>query len=113
MDPLQPIATPSHGVLVEITRENSWETSSAGGPIYLAFVATNSTLNFSLVSLQTATNPNTVIRLASRPAFKREYQHGVVVEVHTSAPFGEGEAVYVYLAQSGATVYFPAQAIED
>jgi hypothetical protein len=113
MDPLQAIAAPTHGVLVEITKDNSWETGTAGTPVYVAFVATNSTLSLSFVSLQTASAGVAVARLASRPAFKRDYQHGVVVEVHTAAPLEEGQAVYFYLAQSGATVYFPAQAIED
>ncbi len=113
MDPLQAIMMPTHGVLVGITSENSWETGTPAGIVYYAFVATNSTMGLSFVSLQTASKPEHVLRLASRPAFKRDFQHGVVVEVYTSAPLGEGEAVYVYLAQAGATVYFPAQAIED
>jgi hypothetical protein len=112
MDPLHAIALPTHGVLVEITRENSWESGSGGALAYIAYIATNSTQSLSFVSLQSG-ELGIVTRIVSRPAFRPDFQYGVVVEVHTSARLAEGKTISLYLAQAGATIYFPAQAIEE
>ena len=113
MEPLQAILLPTHGVLVGITPANSWLGGTAAAPVLLAYVATNSTQRLSFVSLQSATRPEDVLRLASRPACFDDMPHGVVVEVYLSKRLAEGEAVYVSLAQAGATTYYPPQPIDD
>ncbi len=113
MAPLPSLPMPTVGALIEITRENSWLTGTAELPVRFAFVATDSTVDLSFLSMQTATHPKSVIRLASRPAFIPGYEHGAVIEVYLSADLADREAVYVHFAQAGATVYFPAQPIGD
>lgn len=113
MEPLQAIPMPTHGVLVGLTTANTWQTGTAEEPVYFAYVATNSTQSLSFVSLQVAARPSTVLRLASRRSFVSEYQYGVVIEVYLSQKMEEGEAIFLSLAQSGATTYFPPQPIED
>ena len=113
MEPLQAIPMPAHGVLVGITAANSWQTGSATMPVYFAYIATNSTQRLSFVSLQTAARAEDVMLIASRPSYLDDMPYGVVVEVHMSRPLTVGEAVYVSLAQAGATTYFPPQPIDD
>ncbi len=52
-------------------------------------------------------------RIASRRSFSPDYQYGVVVELYLSHVLAPGQAVYITLAQSGATTYYPPQPIED
>ena len=113
MDPLQPVPMPTHAVLVGLTAQNSWQTGTDAAPVYLAYVATNSTQSASFVSLQSATPPVSVLRVSSRRSFSQDYQYGVVVELSLGAPLEGGQAVYVMLAQSGATTYYPPQPIQD
>ena len=113
MEPLQAIAMPAQGVLVGITTANSWQTGSATMPVYFAYIATNSTQRLSFVSLQHATRPEDVMLIASRPSSFDDMPYGVVVEVYLSKPLAVGEAVYVSLAQAGATTYYPPQPIDD
>jgi hypothetical protein len=39
--------------------------------------------------------------------------YGLVVEVHLAQELAEGEAIYLSLAQAGATTYYPPQQIDD
>ena len=113
MDPLQAVAMPTHAVLVGLTADNAWQTGSAEEPVYLAYIATNSTQSLSFVSLQIAGSPQGVRRIASRRSFSQDYQYGVVIELYLSQPLAAGQAVYVTLAQAGATTYYPPQPIQD
>ena len=113
MDPLQAIPMPTHAVLVGLTAGNSWLSGTDAKPVYLAYVATNSTQSLSFVSLQVATRAETVLRVASRRSFSPDYQYGVVIEVHTAEKLVDGQTVHLSLAQAGATMYYPPQPIQD
>jgi hypothetical protein len=112
MEPLESTPMPTHAALIGITAANSWPTGAAGSPIRLAYIATNSTQRISFVSLQTA-QPGNLLRIASRPSFFQDMPYGVVVELHLTKDLAAGEAVYVTLAQCGASIYFPPQPIDD
>ena len=113
MEPLQTMPAPTHGVLVGITPANSWQAGTAAAPLLLAYIATNSTQQLSFISLQTATQIDDVHKVASRPSNFDDMPYGVVVEVYLGKALGEGETVYVSLAQAGATTYYPPQPIDD
>ncbi len=113
MEPLQAIPMPASGVLVGITKSNSWQTSAQGAILLLAYIATNSTQRFSLISLQNAPRVGDVILLASRASYFDDMPYGLVVEVYLKQPLAEGESVLVSLAQAGATTYYPPQPIDD
>jgi hypothetical protein len=113
MEPLQSVPLPSHGVLLEINTLNSWPTAAAKQIVRLAYIATNSTERVSFVSLQSATHPQHVLRLASRPSNFDDMPYGVVVEVHLSQDIAQGETVCISLTQAGATTYYPPQQVDD
>jgi hypothetical protein len=113
MEPLQAISVPTHGVLVSLNAANSWPTGAAEQPVRLAYIATNSTQRLSFVSLQSATHPQHVVRIASRSANFDDMPYGVVVEVYLAQDLVEGEDVTLSLAQAGATTYYPPQQIDD
>ena len=113
MDPLQAVAMPTHAVLAGLTADNSWQSGTAEEPVYLAYIATNSTQSLSFVSLQSAGFPQGVRRITSRRSFSPDYQYGVVLELSLSQTLAPGQAVYVTLAQAGATTYYPPQPIQD
>jgi len=113
MDPLQSVPLPSHGVLLEIDTLNSWPTAEAKHIVRLAYIATNSTERVSFVTLQSATHPRHVLRLASRPSNFEDMPYGVVVEVHLAQDIAEGETVCISLFQAGATTYYPPQQVDD
>ncbi len=113
MEPLQAIAVPTHGVLIGVNTANSWQAGSAELPFRLAYIATNSTQRLSFVSLQSATHPGNVLRVASRPSHFDDMPYGVVVEIYLSKDLEDGEAVHLSLAHAGATTYYPPQQIDD
>ncbi len=113
MEPLQAIPMPATGVLVGLTMANSWQNNAPGAIVLLAYIATNSTQRFSLVSLQYAPRVGDVILVASRASHFDDMPYGVVIEVYLKQPLAEGESVMVSLAQAGATTYYPPQPIDD
>jgi hypothetical protein len=113
MEPLQAIPLPASGVLVGITTANAWQTVAGGATLLLAYVATNSTQRFSLVSLQSAARGEDVLMLASRASHFGDMPYGVVVEVYLKKALADGETVLVALTQAGATTYYPPQPIDD
>jgi hypothetical protein len=113
MEPLEATPMPTHAALIGITAANSWPTGTDESPIRVAYIATNSTQRISFVSLQTAAKPGNVLRIASRPSFFQDMPYGVVIEIHLAKDLVAGEAVYVTLAQCGASIYFPPQPIDD
>ena len=113
MEPLQSIPMPTHGVLVGINTANSWPAGEGDTLVRLAYVATNSTQRLSFVSLQSATRPGDVLRVASRPSHFDDMPYGVVVEVYLAKDLEEGDAVHLSLAHAGATTYYPPQQIDD
>jgi hypothetical protein len=110
MEPLQTITMPTQGVLVGIDSANSWQAGSPDKPVRLAYIATDSTERMSFCSLQAGAS---VLKVGSRPSNFGDMEYGVVVEVYLSADLGEGETVWLALAQAGATTYFPPQQIDD
>jgi hypothetical protein len=102
-----------HGVLVGINPQNSWPVARPGRTVRLAYIATNSTQRLSFISLQSATHPDNVLVLASRPANLDDMPYGVVIELHLAKDLAEGESVHVSLAHAGASTYFPPQQIDD
>jgi hypothetical protein len=113
MQPLESVAMPTHGVLVGINAHNSWLSGSADAPLRLAYIATNSTQRLSFLSVQSAPNPRHLLRVASRPSNFDDMPYGVVVELHLTHDLAEGEAIYLSVAQAGATTYYPPQQIDD
>lgn len=115
MDPLQPVPMPTHAVLVGLTTANTWLSSRQGetGPVYLAYVATNSTQSVSFISLHSASAGVELLSLGSRRSYSPDYQYGVVLEVRLGQLLEDTEAVHVTLAQAGATTYYPPQPIQD
>ena len=113
MEPLQTHPMPTSYVLVPLTAGNAWQSGSAGSYSYFAYVATDSDDPIAVVSLRSATEPDAVLRVAARQAYLVGYERGVVVELYVSQPLGVGDSVTVVLAQSGASMYFPPQPIED
>ena len=113
MEPLQAIPMPTHGAQAGLTTENSWSAEAGEATLLLAYIATNSTQPVSFVSLQSATRMSDVLRLASRPSQFDDMPYGFVVEVYLARPLGQGEAVFVSVAQAGATTYYPPQPIDD
>lgn len=113
MEPLKPVMMPTHGVLVGITNENSWQSGADEKPVRLAYIATNSSERLSFVSLQSATDSGKIARVAVRPSRFDDMEFGVVVELHMTTPLLAAETVWVSVAQAGATVYYPPQQIDD
>ncbi len=113
MEPLQAIPMPTHGVLVGIDTANSWPMGEGDKLRRLAYIATNSTQRLSFVSLQTATHPAHVLRVASRPSHFDDMPYGVVIELYLSRDLEAGDAVHLSLAHAGATTYYPPQQIDD
>lgn len=113
MDPLQPVAMPTQAVLISLTAENSRLSAEASNPVYLAYIATNSTQPVSFVSLQRPAMGIEVRALSARQSYSPDYQYGVVLEVQLSKELAAGQSVHVTLAQSGATIYYPPQPIQD
>jgi len=111
MEPLQSIPMPTHAVLIGVNTANSWPTGDPAQPVRLAYIATNSTQRLSFVSLQSSAD--TVIRIVSRPAHFDDMPYGVVIELYLTRDIAEGEAIYLSLAQAGATTYYPPQQIDD
>ena len=113
MEPLQAIAMPTHGVLVEINAQNSWQAGTAGVPVLMAYIATNSKEPLSFVSLHTAGCMSEVLGVASRPSHLDDMPYGVVIEICMGKPLEAGQTVEIALAQVGASVYYPPQPIDD
>jgi hypothetical protein len=113
MEPLQSIPMPTHAVLIGLNTANSWPTGDPARPTRLAYIATNSTQRLAFVSLQSAGHATHVLRVASRPSHFDDMPYGLVVEVHLAQELAEGEAIYLSLAQAGATTYYPPQQIDD
>ncbi len=113
MDPLQPVAMPTHAVVVGLTAENSWLTDDGGSARYLAYIASDSTQQASFVSLNSNSGGAEVLSLAARSSYSPEYRYGVVLEVLLTRELPPGQAVHVTLAQAGATTYYPPQPIQD
>jgi hypothetical protein len=113
MEPLESSPMPTHAALIGITAANSWLGGTPELPVRSAYIATNSTQRLSFVSLQTATQPASVLRIASRPAFFPDMPYGAVVELFLTRDLAPADTVYVSLAQTGATIYFPPQPIDD
>ena len=113
MDPLQPVAMPTHAVLLGLTADNCWRTSNGAGNLYMAYIATNSTQALSFVSLHSSAAGAEVRGVASRRSYSPDYQYGVVVELTLEHRFEPGQSVHLTLAQAGATTYYPPQPIQD
>jgi hypothetical protein len=113
MDPLQAFAMPTHGVLVTISSANSWRAGSDCEAIRFAYVATNSSEPLSFVSVHSATHPDRVAGCASRPSRLAEMSFGVVIELYLMADLAEGDEVRLALAHAGASIYYPAQPIDE
>ena len=111
MEPLQSIPMPSHAVLIGLNSANSWPTGDPARPTRLAYIATNSTQRLAFVTL--ASHTANVLRVATRPSNFDDMPYGVVVELSLAQDLGEGEAIYLSLAQAGATTYYPPQQIDD
>jgi hypothetical protein len=104
---------PTHGALIGLTPENTWRVSTSAGFTYCAYIATNSAQRLSFLTLHTASRPDAILRVASRPAGFPDMPYGVVIELHLAEELQPGESIFLSLAQSGATTYFPAQPIDD
>lgn len=111
MEPLQSFPIPAHAVLIVIDTANSWPAGDAAHPTRLAYIATDSAQHLSFVSLQSSAD--TVIRIVSRPSHFDDMPYGVVIELYLTRDIAEGEAIYLSLAQAGATTYYPPQQIDD
>jgi hypothetical protein len=113
MEPLQPVEMPTHGVLIGINTTNSWQSGTSTRPVRLAYIATNSTQRLSFVSVQSTAHPEKILRVGSRPSNFDDMPYGLVVELYLTEDIADSEAVYLSLAQSGATTYYPPQQIDD
>lgn len=113
MDPLQSVAMPTHAVLLGLTADNSWLSSTEVQHLYLAYIATNSTQALSIVSMHSIAGGADVRSVSSRRSFSPDYQFGVVVELTLEHGFAPGQSVHITLAQAGATTYYPPQPIQD
>jgi hypothetical protein len=117
MEPLQSVPVATHGVLIGINTANSWpvriDVPTGSQTVRLAYIASNSTQRLSFVSLQSATHPADVLRVASRPSRFDDLPEGLVIEVYLAKDLVEGDAVHLSLAQAGATIYYPPQQIDD
>ncbi len=113
MEPLQAVAMPSHAVIVGLTTANTWRSGTNSSPVYLAYVATNSTQTASFVSLHSAAAGAEVLSIASRRSYSPDYQYGVVLELRLAEHMADMQTVHLTLAQCGATTYYPPQPIQD
>jgi len=113
MEPIASVTMPTHGVMIELTAANSWKAmtlSTESRIVRAAYVATDSMERMSFAGLNAGRR---VVQVLSRPAYFADMPHGVVVEVHLSEELGEGETVWISLAQAGATTYYPPQPVDD
>jgi hypothetical protein len=113
MEPLKTVPMPTHGVVVSITADNSWKTGTDTQAVRYAYIATDSTQQMSFVALQSASHPERVSGLASRPSRFADMESGVVIELYLVEDLAADEVVHVALAHAGASVYYPPQPIDD
>ena len=110
---LDPVPMPTHAVLVGITASNSWPTGTFASPRRCAYIATDSTQPLAFVSLQAATHPTHIRRVAARPALLKDMPHGLVIELDLTHDLTPNETIHLAIAQAGATTYYAPQPIDD
>ena len=113
MEPLETSPMPTRAALIGINSANSWQAGPPQQPVRTAYIATNSTQRVAFISLQNAKNPHQVLHVLTRPSYFPDMPYGLVVELHLTNDIAPGETIFLSLAQSGATAYYPPQPIDD